>query len=65
MKQQKLSKRAATYLKRIEACTDRNEIEGIRIEFSQDCSAYKISWADFMVLFNAQQATRTEIHNKR
>lgn len=65
MKQQKLSKRAATYLKRIEACTDRNEIEGIRIEFSQDCSAYKISWADFMVLFNAQQAKRTEIHNKR
>ena len=43
MKQQKLSKRAATYLKRIEACTDRNEIEGIRIEFSQDCSVYKIS----------------------
>ena len=65
MKQQKLSKRAATYLKRIEACTDRNEIEGIRIEFSQDCSAYKISWADFMVLYNAQQAKRTEIRIKR
>ena len=65
MKQQKLSKRAAAYLKRIAVCTDRNEIEGIRIEFSQDCSAYKISWADFMVLFNAQQAKRTEIHNKR
>ena len=65
MKKQKLSKRAATYLKRIEACTDRNEIEGIRIEFSQDCSAYKISWADFMVLYNAQQAKRTEIRSKR
>ena len=65
MKQQKLSKRAVAYLKRIEACTDRNEIEGIRIEFSQDCSAYKISWADFMVLYNAQQAKRTEIRNKR
>lgn len=65
MKQQKLSKRAATYLKRIAACTDRNEIEGIRIEFSQDCSAYKISWADFMVLYNAQQAKRTEIRSKR
>ena len=65
MKNQKLSKRAAAYLKRIEACTDRNEIEGIRIEFSQDCSAYKISWADFMVLYNAQQAKRTEIRNKR
>ena len=65
MKQQKLSKRAATYLKRIEACTDRNEIEGIRIEFSQDCSAYKIFWADFMVLYNAQQAKRTEIRSKR
>ena len=65
MKQQKLSKRAATYLKRIEACTDRNEIEGIRIEFSQDCSVYKISWADFMVLYNAQQAKRAEIHSKR
>ena len=65
MKNQKLSKRAAAYLKRVEACTDRNEIAGIRIEFSQDCSAYKISWADFMVLYNAQQAKRTEIRSKR
>ena len=65
MKNQKLSKRAATYLKRIEACNDRNEIEGIRIEFSQDCSSYKLSWADFMVLYNAQQAKRTEIRSKR
>ena len=65
MKKQKLSKRAAAYLKRIETCTNRNEIEGIRIEFSQDCSAYKISWADFMVLYNAQQAKRTEIRSKR
>ena len=31
MKQHKLSKRAAAYLKRIETCTGRNEIEGIRI----------------------------------
>ena len=65
MKKQKLSKRAATYLKRIETCTDRNEIEGIRIEFSQDCSSYKISWEDFMVLYNTQQAKRTEIRSKR
>ena len=65
MKNQKLSKRTAAYLKRIEACTDRNEIEGIRIEFSQDCSAYRISWADFTVLYNAQQAKRTEIRSKR
>ena len=65
MKNQKLSKREAAYLKRIEACTDRNEIEGICIEFSQDCSAYKISWADFTVLYNAQQAKRTEIRSKR
>ena len=65
MKKQKPSKRAATYLKRIEACTDRNEIEGIRIEFSQHCSAYKISWADFTVLYDAQQAKRTEIRSKR
>ena len=43
MKQQKLSKKAAAYLKRIDACSDRNEIEGIRIEFSQDCSAYRLS----------------------
>ena len=35
MKKNTLSKRAAAYMKRIEACTDRNEIEGIRIEFSQ------------------------------
>ncbi len=65
MKNQKLSKRATAYLKRIEACTDRNEIEGIRIEFSQDCSAYKISWADFTVLYNAQQAKRNKIRSKR
>ena len=65
MKKQKLSKRATAYLKRIETCNNRNEIEGIRIEFSQDCSAYKISWADFMVLYNAQQAKRTEIRSKR
>lgn len=65
MKKQKLSKKAAAYLKRIEACTDRNEIEGIRIEFSQDCSAYKISWADFTVLFDAQQLKRAEIRSKR
>jgi len=65
MKKQKMSKRAAAYLKRIEACTDRNEIEGIRIEFSQDCSNYKISWEDFMVLYNAQQAKRAEIRSKR
>lgn len=65
MKKQKMSKRAAAYLKRIEACTDRNEIEGIRIEFSQDCSNYKISWEDFMVLYNAQQSKRTEIRSKR
>jgi hypothetical protein len=65
MKKQKMSKRAAAYLKRIETCTDRNEIEGIRIEFSQDCSNYKISWEDFMVLYNVQQAKRTEIRSKR
>ena len=65
MKKQKLSKKAAAYLKRIEACTDRNEIEGFRIEFSQDCSAYKISWADFTVLYDAQQLKRAEIRSKR
>ena len=65
MKKQKLSKRAAAYLKRIETCTDRNEIEGIRIEFSQDCSAYKLSWEEFTVLYDAQQAKRAEIRNKR
>ena len=65
MKKQKLSKRAAAYLKRIETCTDRNEIEGIRIEFSQDCSAYKLSWEEFTVLYDAQQAKRAEIRSKR
>ena len=60
-----LSKRAAAYMKRIEACTDQYEIEGIRIEFSQDCSAYRLSWAEFMILYNAQQAKRSEIHSKR
>lgn len=65
MKKQKLSKRAAAYLKRIETCTNRNEIEGIRIEFSQDCSAYKLSWEEFTVLYDAQQAKRAEIRSKR
>ena len=65
MEKTKMSKRAAAYLKRIEACTDRNEIEGIRIEFSQDCSAYRLSWSEFMVLFNAQQAKRSEIRGGR
>lgn len=65
MKQATLSKRAADYMKRIEACTDRYEIEGIRIEFSQDCSAYRLSWSEFTMLLNAQQAKRSEIHSKR
>ena len=65
MKKQKMSKRAAAYLKRIETCTNRNEIEGIRIEFSQDCSNYKISWEDFTVLYDVQQAKRAEIRSKR
>ena len=65
MEKTKMSKRAAAYLKRIETCTDRNEIEGIRIEFSQDCSAYRLSWSEFMVLFNAQQAKRSEIRGGR
>ena len=60
-----LSKRAAAYMKRIEACTDRNEIEGIRIEFSQDCSAYRLSWSEFTILLNAQQAKRTQIRGGR
>ena len=58
MKQQKLSKRAAAYLKRIEACTDRNE-------FSQDCSAYRLSWEEFTVLYTAQQAKRKAIRSER
>ena len=65
MTQQELSKRAADYLRRIENCEDRNEIEGIRIEFSEDCSAYRLSWEDFMVLYKAQQAKRKEIRSKR
>lgn len=65
MKQQKLSKRAAAYMKRIENCAGRNEIEGIRIEFSQDCSAYRLSWEEFMVLYLAQQTKRAEIRGER
>lgn len=64
-KQQKISKRAAAYLKRIEACTGRNEIEGIRIEFSQDCSAYRLSWEDFTILYKAQQAKRKVIRGEQ
>ena len=65
MKQQKLSKRAEAYLRRIEACNDRNGIEGIRIEFSNDCSAYRLSWEDFTVLYAAQQAKRKAIRGER
>ena len=65
MNKNTLSKRAAAYMKRIEACTDRNEIEGIRIEFSQDCSAYRLSWSEFTILLNAQQAKRTQIRGGR
>ena len=64
MKQQKISKEAKAYLNRIEACADRNEIEGMHIAFSQDCSANKLSWEDFMILFKAQQAKRKEIRAK-
>ena len=65
MKQQKISKRAEAYLRRIEACADRNEIEGIRIEFSKDCSAYRLSWEDFTVLYAAQQAKCRAIRGER
>ena len=65
MKKNTLSKRAAAYMKRIEACTDRNEIEGIRIEFSQDCSAYRLSWSEFTTLLQAQQAKRAEIRGEK
>lgn len=65
MKQKKLSKRAEAYLRRIEACADRNEIEGVRIEFSNDCSACKLSWEDFTVLYAAQQAKRRAIRGER
>ena len=65
MKQQKLSKSAAAYLKRIDAWSDRNGIEGIRIEFSQDCSAYRLSWEDFTALYRAQQAKRKAIRSER
>lgn len=64
MKNQKLTKRAQTYLDRINACTDRYEIEGIRIAFSHDCSNYKLSWEEFMVLYKAQQSKRSEIRSK-
>ena len=65
MEQLKLSKRATAYLKRIEVCADRSEIERIRIEFSQDCCAYLLSWEDFTVLYNAQQAKRKAIRGER
>ena len=65
MKQQKLSKRAAAYLKRIDACSDRNGIEGIRIEFSQDCSAYRLSWEDCAARYRAQRAKRKAIRRER
>lgn len=65
MTQKKLSRLAEAYLRRIEACADRNEIEGIRIQFSKDCSAYRLSWEDFTVLYAAQQAKRRAIRGER
>ena len=65
MKETKLSKRAKDYMKRIEACTSRTEIERIRIGFSCDCSAYHLTWEEFIVLLHAQQAKRSEIRGGR
>ena len=65
MKEIKLSKRAQAYMQRIAACTGRNEIEQIRIEFSRDCSAYKLNWDEFIQLHAAQQAKRRQIRSGR
>ena len=61
----KVSKRAQAYMQRIAACTGRNEIEQIRIDFSRDCSAYKLCWDEFIQLHAAQQAKRREIRSGR
>ena len=53
-------KKVNEYLKRIKVCMDRNEIEGIRIEFSCDLS---LTWAEFEKLYKAQQNKRAKILN--
>ena len=42
MKQQKLTKKAAAYLERIENCTDRNEIEGMVLYNAQQTKRTEI-----------------------
>lgn len=48
-----MTKRAQNYMNQIKEAKNRNELAGIKIAFSQDCSSYKLSWEDFMKLYNA------------
>mgnify|MGYP007102017690 CR=1 FL=1 len=53
-----MNSKAENYIKRMEGTTNRNEMEGIRIEFSQDKS---LKWADFMECYNAYIECKSEI----
>lgn len=64
MKETKLSRLAKAYLKRIERSTTRGEIERVRIDFSNDCSNYRLDWDEFLVLYRAQQARRALIRGE-
>ena len=47
--------RTRAYMKAIEKADRRNELMGVVISFSQDCSAYKISWEEFEKLHKASE----------
>ena len=64
MKEAKLSSLAKAYLERIERSTTRGEIESVRIDFSNDCSGYRLGWDEFMILYRAQQARRAIIRGE-
>ena len=64
MKEPKLSSLAKAYLERIERSTTRGEIESVRIDFSNDCSGYRLDWDEFLVLYRAQQARRAVIRGE-
>lgn len=51
-------KKAEGYIKRIEAAKSKNEIEGIRIEFSQDGT---MAWEHFMECYNAYRNRKREL----
>lgn len=52
------------YKKQIETVTLDRDIKGLMIHISQDCSAYKLGWDDFMTLRKMLIKRGYEVGNK-